>query len=366
MTKRDYYEILGITKDAGTDDIKKSYRQMAMKYHPDRNPGDKGAEEKFKEAAEAYEVLIDPEKRSRYDRFGHDGMRAGAGGFQGFDFDLSDALRTFMDGFGGFGDFFGAQQRRSGPEHGNDLQIRIQLTLQEVATGIEKKVKIRRLVRCEKCDGSGAKSARGIKTCPLCRGTGQVKQVSRSFLGQFVNITTCRQCNGEGKVVEDPCTDCGGNGRKRAESFVDVRIPAGVATGNYLTVRGQGDAGPRGGQSGDLYVVIEEKESEHFERHGDDILLDLSIGIPQAVLGDEIEVPTLTGKAKLYIDAGTQSGKILRMKGKGIPHLHGTGAGDQLVRIQVWTPTKLSKTSRELFQKLVEHKDVFPEAEKWK
>jgi molecular chaperone DnaJ len=361
MTKRDYYEILSLSKNAGAEDIKKAYRQMAMKYHPDRNPGKKEAEEKFKEAAEAYEVLTDPEKRARYDRFGHEGLRGGgAGGFEGFDFDLSDALRTFMEGFGGFGDFFGASRGRSGPEKGNDLQIHVQITLKEAATGTEKKIKIKRMSLCADCGGSGARTASGIKTCPVCHGSGQVKQVSRSFLGQFVNIMACRQCGGEGKIISDPCASCGGQGRKRTEASINIKIPAGVASGNYLTLRGEGDAGPKGGHPGDLYVVIEEKEDASFERHGDDILLQLPISIPHAVLGDEVEVPTLLGKAKLFIDPGTQSGKILRMKGKGIPHLHGSGSGDQLVKIQVWIPTKISKGSRELFEQLGGHEELSP------
>jgi molecular chaperone DnaJ len=361
MTKRDYYEILGLSKDAGAEGIKKAYRQMAMKYHPDRNPGKKEAEEKFKEAAEAYEVLTDPEKRARYDRFGHEGLRGGGtGGFEGFDFDLSDALRTFMEGFGNFGDLFGASRGRSAQEKGNDLQIHVQVTLQDVAAGVEKKIKIKRMSRCAECGGSGGRTAEGIKTCPVCRGTGQVKQVSRSFLGQFVNITACRQCGGEGKIITDPCAACAGHGRKRGEASLSVKIPAGVASGNYITLRGEGDAGPQGGHPGDLYVVIEEKEDALFERHGDDILIQLPISIPQAVLGDEVEVPTLSGKAKLFIDPGTQSGKILRMKGKGIPHLHGSGSGDQLVRTQVWIPGKISKGSRALFEQLSGHEEFNP------
>jgi molecular chaperone DnaJ len=361
LTKRDYYEVLSVSRDAGVEEIKKAYRQLAMQYHPDRNPGNHEAEDKFKEAAEAYEVLTDSDRRARYDRFGHEGLRGGSGGFEGFDFDLSDALRTFMDGFGGFGDFFGTGRGRSGPGKGNDLQIRIQLTLEDIAAGVEKKVRIRRQIPCEQCGGSGAKTSRDVKTCPACRGTGQVRQVSRSFLGQFVNISACRQCGGEGKVIGDPCAECGGNGRKRAESTIEVKIPAGVASGNYLTLRGEGDAGPKGGIAGDLHVVIEEKEDSRFERHGDDILTTLNISMPQAVLGDEVEVPTLTGKAKLIVESGIQSGKILRMRGKGIPHLHGGGTGDQLVRIQVWTPTRATKGTRELFQQLASHKDLCPE-----
>ena len=359
-TKRDYYDILGVQRGATHEDIKKAYRQMAMKCHPDRNPGNLDAEEKFKEAAEAYEVLTNTEKRERYDRYGHEGLRGGLGGFEGFDFDLSDALRTFMGGFGGLGDFFGSTQRRSGPEEGADLQIQLELTLQEIATGVAKKIKIRRMIHCDQCGGSGARSQNAIKTCSVCHGTGQVRQISRSFLGQFVNITTCRTCGGEGKIVSDPCLVCKGTGRKKGEKTIDVHIPAGVATGNYITLHGEGDVGPKNGPAGDVYVLIREKQDDQFERHGNDILFNLMIGIPQAALGGEVEVPTLTGKAKLSIDSGTQPGKILRMRGKGIPHLHGGGKGDQLVRISVWVPQKISKTTRSLFEELSHHEDILP------
>ncbi|MFC1501822.1 molecular chaperone DnaJ [bacterium] len=361
MAKRDYYEVLGVAKGVSEEEIKSSYRKLAMKYHPDKNPGDIQAEEKFKEAAEAYEILINQDKRAQYDRFGHEGLRGGMGGFGGIDFDLSDALRTFMEGFGGFGDFFGTSQRqRSGPQRGNDLQIRLPMTLQEVATGVEKKIKIKRMVRCEACAGSGAKSSDAIRTCPTCQGSGQVRQMSRSIFGQFVNIATCRQCGGEGKIISEPCRECKGNGRTKGETTLEVNIPAGVATGNYLTVRGEGDIGPKGGPSGDVFVLIEEKSDEDFERHGDDILMILPVSISQVVLGDEIEIPTLTGKAKLHIEAGTQSGKILRMRGRGIPHLNGHGKGDQLVQIQIWTPMKLSKETISLFKKIAQQKEIFP------
>ncbi|RKY80829.1 molecular chaperone DnaJ [candidate division KSB1 bacterium] len=363
MVKRDYYEVLGVERNADTEEIKRSYRKLAMKYHPDRNPGDKEAEEKFKEAAEAYEVLSDPEKRERYDRFGHDGLKGGAGGFSGFgfDFDLSSALRTFMEGFGGFDDFFGGgSARRRGPARGSDLQIKLKLTLKEIASGVDKVIKIKRMERCEACSGTGAASADSIVTCTTCHGTGQIKQVSRSIFGQFVNVSTCPSCRGRGKIIKDKCPKCNGKGITPVEAKIKVHIPAGAAEGNYITLNGEGNAGAHGGQAGDLYVFILESQDEIFTRHGDDILYDLNISITQAVLGDNVEVPTLTGKARLKIDPGIQSGTILRMKGKGVPHLNGRGRGDQLVRVNVWVPEKLSKESKELFDKLSGQKDIFP------
>jgi len=362
MSKQDYYSILGVSRDASESDIKLAYRKLAMKYHPDKNPGDKEAEEKFKEAAEAYEVLMNSQKRQRYDQFGYDGLRGGDGGFGGgFDFDLSDALRTFMEGFGGFGDFFGGgTQQRSGPAQGNDLQIRMALSLQEIAEGVRKRVRLKRLDPCESCKSTGAKSVDDVKTCSVCHGTGQVRQVSRSLFGQFVNVTTCRTCGGDGEVISAVCPKCSGTGRKKGEITLEVKIPAGVATGNYLTIREEGDTGPKGGPRGDVIVFIEEKKDDLFERHGDDIVYLLRISVVQAALGEEIEIPTLSGKAMLHIDAGIQSGKILRMRGKGIPHLNGHGRGDQLVKVYVWTPTKLTKESRETFKKLGQYKEISP------
>ena len=360
MARRDYYEILGVPKTADLEEIKKAYRKLAMKYHPDKNPGDKEAEDKFKEAAEAYEVLAHSEKRQLYDRYGHDGLKGGFGGFGGFDFDLSDALRTFMEGFGGFGDIFGASRPRRGPDRGNDLQIRLSLTLKEVAEGVDKTVRIKRLEVCESCKGRGAASQDSVKTCPACGGAGQVRQVTRSLLGQFVNITPCRNCGGEGKVITEPCKECKGEGRLKGEAVLQVDIPAGVATGNYITLRGEGDAGAKGGPKGDVYVFIEEEEDDLFERHGDDVLYELAISIPQAVLGGEVDIPTLRGKARLQIDAGIQSGKILRMRGKGIPHLNGSGKGDQLVRVVIWTPGRLSKDAKKLFEALAKHPEINP------
>ncbi len=362
MAKRDYYEVLGVARNASEDDVKKAYRKLAMQFHPDRNPGDKTAEEKFKEAAEAYEVLRDADKRARYDRYGHEGARGGYSTTQEFEFDLADALRTFMSE-GIFADFFGAGRsgRTAGGQlRGSDLQIRLKLSLEEIATGVTKKVKIKHQIRCHSCGGSGAQPGSESVRCPACGGSGERRQVSRSLFGQFINVTACQQCNGEGRIVRDPCRECKGEGRHEEETTLTLEIPAGVATGNYLTVRGEGHAGPKGGPPGDVIVLIDEKEHELFERHGDDILLDLPVSIVQAVTGDRVEVPTIEGQAVLEIGAGTQSGKILRMRGKGIPHLNGYGRGDQLVRITVWIPHKLPLKERELFQQLSKSEVIRP------
>lgn len=360
MTKRDYYEILGLSKDASEDEIKRAYRKLAMKYHPDRNPGDKEAEEKFKEASEAYEVLKDSQKRQRYDTFGHSGLRGG--GFEGFgfDFDIGDALRTFMSDFG-FGDFFGmghsTGRRTNRKRRGRDLQLQLNLSLEEIAAGVQKKIKLKKLVLCDECGGRGGDST---MTCLQCQGTGEVRQVSQSLLGQFVNITTCSRCHGGGTILKDPCKKCDGEGRVQGESLISVDIPAGVASGNYITVRGEGNIGPNGGPAGDVIIVIDESEHEYFERHGDDILYTLPLSFAQAALGAEVEIPTLNGKSRLQIQAGTQSNKILRMRNKGIQRLHGHGKGDQLVRIMVWTPTKLSAEEKKLLKELAKSDNLNP------
>jgi len=370
MTKRDYYEILGVARGASEDEIKKAYRKLAMKFHPDRNPGDTEAENKFKEAAEAYEVLQDPEKRRRYDQFGHDGLR----GTNYRDFhNVNDIFSAFGDifgsGFGGgiFDEVFGGGRggrRRSGQgQPGSDLRVRLALTLEEIATGVEKKLKIKKYRKCTTCGGSGAKSSSGRSTCPQCQGSGELRQVSRSMFGQFVNITTCPTCDGEGTIIEDPCQTCGGEGRTQGESTIKVNVPAGVSQDNYIPLRGQGNAGRRGGPDGDLLVVIDEKEHETFARNGDDVLYDLFVSFPTAVLGADVEVPTLSGRARLTIEPGTPGGRLLRMRERGIPHLNGYGKGDQLVRVNVWVPSKLNAKEKELLKELSSQQHMTPTEE---
>ena len=359
MTKRDFYEVLDLSKDATENDIKKAYRKLAMEFHPDRNAGSKEAEEKFKEASEAYEVLKDPQKRQRYDQFGHSGLKGGLGGFGGgFDFDVGDALRTFMSDFG-FGDILGGRgnNRDNRQRRGRDLQLQLRLTLEEISSGVEKKIRLKKMILCDVCDGRGGQS---ITTCLQCQGSGEVRQVSQSILGQFVNIAPCPRCHGGGTILKDPCNNCGGEGRVKGEKLITVDIPAGVSSGNYISVRGEGNVGPNGGPSGDAIIVIDEAEHEHFERHGDDILYHLPLSFTQVALGAEIEVPTLDGKSKLSIQAGTQVNKILRMRSKGIARLHGHGRGDQLVRIVVWTPTKLSADDKKLLLELAKSEHLNP------
>lgn len=357
MTKRDYYEVLGIGRNASKEEIRKAYRKLAMQYHPDRNPDDQTAEAKFKEAAEAYEVLSNDEKKARYDRFGHDGVKSGFGS-QGFT-DINDIFSHFSDIFSGgsiFDDFFGTGQRtrrrRTTGTPGSDLKVSLKLTLEEIAEGVTKKIKLKKLIKCDICNGSGAEGGTSTKTCPVCQGSGEVRTVSRSVFGQFVNIQPCNNCSGEGTVIDNPCKKCHGDGRIHNEVTVSINVPAGVYQNSYMTMRGEGNSGKRGGPSGDLIVVFEEIPHEYFVRNNDDIIYELFINYPEAVLGSEVDVPTLKGKAKLKIDSGTQPGKLLRMRDKGIKHLNESGYGDQLVKINIDVPKKVNSKEKELLKEL--------------
>jgi molecular chaperone DnaJ len=370
--KRDYYEVLGVSKTAGVDEIKKAYRQMALKYHPDRNPGDKSAEEKFKEAAEAYDVLSNPEKRQRYDQFGFAGTSSSAGGgFSGGGFSMDDIFSQFGDifgghfgggsargGFGGFGDFFGGfggsddDERGGRVERGSDIRIRIKLSLAEVLHGVEKKIKINKLVACPDCGGKGAASEADIKTCPDCRGRGVVTKVVRTILGQMQTSTTCPRCNGTGKIVSKPCKKCGGSGLVKAPEEISFKVPAGVAQGMQLTVRGKGNAAPHGGVNGDLLVVIEEEQDPNFQRDGNDLLYSLFVSVPDAITGCEAEIPAIDGKLRIKVAPGTQSGTVLRLRGKGVPDVNGYGAGDMMVAVNVWIPKNLTSEEKKLIEKL--------------
>ena len=357
--------MLGVGTSAGNDDVKKAYRKLAIKHHPDRNADNKEAEEKFKEAAEAYDVLSDPNKRQRYDQFGHEGIRST--GYQGYS-NIEDIFQNFGDFFsdlGGFGDIFGGGGRRQAGRQtrsyqGQDLQVKIQLTLEEIRTGVIKKVKIRKLVACDACSGSGAKGGSSQSTCQTCGGSGEIRHAQRTAFGQFVNITACSTCNGEGTVIKDTCPTCHGQSVVRKEETIQVTIPAGVSSGNYISMRGQGDAGKYKGAGGDLIVLIEEKAHEYFERHDEDVLLELQIGFTQAAIGDKVEVPTLNGRVKLSVPPGIQSGKILRLRGKGLPQLNSKSIGDQLVRILVYTPTSITKREKELFEELAQSENALP------
>lgn len=365
--KRDYYEVLGVTKEASADEIKKAYRKKAMQYHPDRNPGDKDAEEKFKEAAEAYDVLSNPDKKARYDQFGHAGMGGAATDFSGAN--INDIFSHFADIFGGgfgggfnIGDFFGgggsgAAQR---VRRGTNIRIKVKMTLEEVATVTEKKLKINKYVACTHCNGTGAKDEHSKETCPTCHGRGQVMQQQRSMFGVIQQVSECPTCNGTGEVIKDKCPHCHGNGIVKGEEVVQVSIPAGVDNGMQLTLRGKGNAAPNGGINGDLLVAIEVADHDIFERDGNNLYLNYHISIPQAALGASVEIPTLTGKAKIKIPAGTQSGQILRLQGKGLPEINRGGMGDLIVNISVWTPKSLTREEKEILEKLSTHENFVP------
>lgn len=363
MAKRDYYEILEVSKSATPEEIKKAYRKQALKYHPDKNPGDKTAEEKFKEAAEAYEVLSNPEKRSRYDRYGHSGVGS-SGGFGG-GMTMEDIFSHFGDifsdfGFGGFGGFGGTSRHSRQTNKGSNLRVKVKLNLEEIAKGVEKKLKVTKYVSCKECKGTGARDHSAYTTCSSCRGSGYVTRVTNTFLGQMQSTTVCPHCGGEGKIIAQKCTVCHGEGIVKDTEIISVKIPAGVAEGMQMTVSGKGNAARRGGINGDLLVLIEEEQHPHLIRDGNDLLYNLYISIPQASLGTQIEVPTIDGKAKIKIEPGTQPGKILRLRGKGLPEVNSYGRGDLLVSINVWVPKNLSREEARILEKLEESSNFKP------
>ena len=362
-SKRDYYEVLGVERNATADDIKKAYRKLAVKYHPDKNPGNKEAEEKFKEAAEAYSVLSDPDKKARYDQFGHAGVEGAAGpDFSGGFGNLDDLLKdlfggAFGGGFGGpFGGGFGggrSGQRQQRVYRGRDIRVRVKLTLEEIAKGVTKEISIEKSVPCEECHGKGAKNSSDIKTCPACHGTGQVERITNSFFGQTVTYTTCQQCGGEGKVISNPCRSCGGTGLVRKRETIKVSIPAGVEAGMQMTIQGEGHAAKNNGINGDLLVVIEEQEHPELKREGKDLYCTKVISLPDAILGAEVEVPGIDGKHKIKVEPGTQSGTVARLRGKGLPTVNGYGGtGDLYVKVAVWIPKKLDKAEKEMIESM--------------
>jgi molecular chaperone DnaJ len=352
---RDYYEILGVERGADADAIKRAYRKLALQHHPDRNNGSPEAEEQFKEITQAYEILKDPDKRAAYDRFGHAGVKGGAGANYG-GFSFHDALDIFMRDFGAFGvdDLFGGRGRRGGPSarKGPDMRVTLPLTLEEVATGVKRTLRVDRLDACTVCTGSGAAPGTSPVSCATCGGGGEVRRVQRSFLGQLVSVMPCPDCGGEGRRIEEPCAECAGRGVQRGSSEIEVNVPAGVSSGDYLTLRGHGNTGSRGGPRGDILVVLEVEEDERFIRDGADLIYELPVTFSQAALGAELDVPTIGGSARLKVAPGTQSGRLLRMRGRGLPHLQGGTRGDLIIRVVVWTPTELTSEQESLLRKL--------------
>lgn len=362
--KRDYYEVLGVAKTATADELKKAYRKLALKYHPDKNPGDKAAEEKFKEAAEAYDVLSDPDKRAKYDQWGHNmgpsGFGGGSGGFHASGMSMEDIFSQFGDifgggsfgGFGGFGSAAGGSARRRRQPKGSDLRIKVKLTLKEISEGVTKKLKIPRFVQCQHCAGTGAKNGTAFHTCNRCHGSGVVEHVQQTFLGAMSSTATCPECNGEGKTITEKCTYCNGEGIVRQEEVVEFTIPAGVSDGMVLTLKGKGNAARHGGVNGDLLIVVEELPDQELIRDGNDLIYNLMLDIPTAALGGSVEIPTVNGKARVKIPAGTQPGKVLRLRGKGLPSTEGYGTGDELVNIMVYIPENLTDKEKEAIESL--------------
>ena len=374
MSKRDYYEILGVTKSASTDEIKKAYRKVAMQFHPDRNPGDKAAEEKFKEAASAYEVLSDTDKKAKYDRFGHSAFSPGAGGgggFSGGGMDMNDIFSQFGDVFGEdmFGGFFGgggsrSRSSRSRGQRGSNLRIKLKMNFEEIANGANKQVKVKKHVLCTTCGGNGAKDKNSVQTCGTCNGSGQVKRVTNTFLGQMQTVNTCPTCNGEGNTVTAKCAPCKGEGRVYGEETISIDIPGGVQDGMQLSMSGKGNAGERGGSAGDLIIMIEEEAHESLHRDGLNVSFDLYITIPEAVFGTSVEVPTIDARAKIKIPPGTQSGKVFRLKGKGFPEVQGYAKGDQRINVHVWTPQHVSAEEKAILEKMQQSPNFQPKPTK--
>ncbi|MDX9848524.1 MAG: molecular chaperone DnaJ [Tenuifilaceae bacterium] len=365
MAKRDYYEVLGVSKGASKEEIKKAYRQMAIKYHPDKNPGDHTSEEKFKEAAEAYEVLSDDNKRARYDQFGHAGMNGGSGGFGGGGMTVEDIFSQFGDIFGGhfgssFGGFGGGGRSSRRVNKGADLRVKVKLNLHEIANGVEKKLKVNKYVGCKSCSGTGAANGSSYSTCSTCRGSGYVTRVTNTLLGQMQTTSPCPTCNGEGKMITDRCTSCSGEGIVRDAEVITVKIPAGVAEGMQMSVSGKGNAARRGGVNGDLLVLIEEEKDSNLTRDGNDLIYSLYLSFPESALGAPVEIPTVDGKVKIKIEPGTQPGRVLRLRGKGLPDVNGYGRGDLLVSINVWVPKNLSKDEKAILEKLSKSENFTP------
>lgn len=364
MAKRDFYEILGVEKGADKTTIKKAYRKVAMKFHPDKNPGDKEAEEKFKEAAEAYEVLSDEDKRARYDRFGHAGVGGNAGG--GFNMNMDDIFSQFGDIFGDggspFESFFGGRttRSRSRGQKGSNIRIKMALSLEDIQNGVTKKVKVKKKSTCDSCGGSGAKDTTSVKTCSTCEGGGYVRQIKSTFLGQMQTTSVCPSCSGSGKMITASCKSCKGEGRNMAEAEIEIEIPAGVEGGMQLSMRGKGNAGKQGGPSGDLLIVIEENQHDHFSRDGQNVVYDLFLNFADAALGTKVEVPTLNGAVKIKVPPGTPAGKIFRLKEKGLPSVHTYGTGDQLINVNIWTPKTFTAEEKEMLEKMREMENFKP------
>jgi molecular chaperone DnaJ len=365
MSKRDYYEILGVDRGADKTAIKKAYRKVAIKYHPDKNPDNPEAEDQFKEAAEAYEILGDENKKARYDQFGHEGARGGSGfgGGGGHGMDMNDIFSQFGDifggGGGGGGGGFGGGGRRA-QRKGTNLRIKLKMNLEDIAAGADKKVKVKRQASCSPCDGTGAKDGTALRTCPTCQGAGQVKKVVNTMLGQMVSSSTCSSCHGKGQIIEQKCTTCHGDGVTLEDDVIELKIPAGVSDGMQLAVSGKGNMPPGGGIPGDLLVVIEEIEHDTLIREGNNVLYELYISFSDAALGSPVEIPTITGKAKINIKSGTQSGSILRLRGKGIKDINGYGTGDLLVHVNVWVPKGLSKEETKILEELKNSENFQP------